>query len=268
MMNWNGRNKIIVLRKGLLLAAVIAFVFALSSACSISLNGGNASEETAGALPQTLPLSESTPDKVSGGALLPAEDLPQAQVLRVIDGDTIEVSWGDTKEKVRLIGVDTPESVHPDQSKNVPYGKIASEFTKSTLEGQTVGLEFDVQERDRYGRLLAYVYLGDIMFNKLLLDEGHASISTFPPNVRYVSMFTDAQTAARDAGKGQWADRPSASSEENSPQSQYIGSARSFKFHIADCIWAQKITANNAVYFDTRDEASDAGYVPCKVCNP
>ena len=251
------------------MTTIIALVFMLLSACANSWNRENEPPgEGAGTLPQTSPLSESKSEETPDDPFLSPEDLPQVQVLRVIDGDTIEVSWRDTKEKVRLIGIDTPESVHPDQNKNVPYGKIASEFTKSMLEGQTVGLEFDVQERDRYGRLLAYVYIGDIMFNKLLLDEGHASVSTFPPNVRYVSEFTDAQTAARNSGKGQWAGQPQEAPKEDKAQGLYIGSSRSFKFHSMDCMWAQKITANNAVYFDTRDDAVGAGYAPCKVCNP
>jgi micrococcal nuclease len=195
------------------------------------------------------------------------------KVLRVVDGDTIEVSFNGKAEKVRFIGVDTPESVHPDASRNVPYGKIASEFTSGMLSNQTVGLEFDVQERDQYGRLLAYVYLNGVMFNKTLLDEGHASVSTYPPNVKYVDIFTAAQQAARAAGKGQWsyqetAPTPTPTSDEQSSTGNYIGTSRSYKVHKLTCEWGQKITANNAVYFSTRDEAINAGYAPCKVCQP
>ncbi|MDR1068797.1 MAG: thermonuclease family protein [Clostridiales Family XIII bacterium] len=134
-------------------------------------------------------------------------DIP-ATVTRVVDGDTIEVSLDGTKEKVRLIGVDTPESVHPDAGRNVPYGKIAAEFTRSHLEGQTIGLEFDVQERDKYGRLLAYVYVNDVMFNDLLLAEGHARVATYPPNVKYVERFTATQTQARENREGMWGIEP------------------------------------------------------------
>jgi micrococcal nuclease len=200
-------------------------------------------------------------------------ELVAAEVTRVIDGDTIEVSMPDGSiEKVRLIGVDTPESVHPDKSRNVPYGDIASEFTKNYLDGKTVGLEYDVQERDRYGRLLAYVYVGDTMFNEILISEGHASVSTYPPNVKYVERFTAEQTSARNAGNGQWGytppDESAQEKNEESAQGEYIGSARSYKFHCTDCVWGQKITSNNAVYFANRDEAIDAGFAPCKVCRP
>ncbi|NLK43715.1 MAG: hypothetical protein GX300_04905, partial [Tissierellia bacterium] len=86
------------------------------------------------------------------------------RVVRVVDGDTLIIEMEDKEERVRLIGVDTPESVHPDASKNVKAGKIASDFTKSRLEGKYIELEFDVQERDRYGRILAYVWHEGEMF--------------------------------------------------------------------------------------------------------
>ena len=127
------------------------------------------------------------------------------QVTRVVDGDTIEVNYNGTEEKVRLIGIDTPESVHPDEEKNSEYGEQASEYTKQLLEGKTVKLEFDVEERDSYGRLLAYVYVDDIMVNKKLLEEGLAQIATYPPNVKYVDEFTKIQETARENKKGFWA---------------------------------------------------------------
>ena len=127
-------------------------------------------------------------------------------VTRVVDGDTIVVAIAGQENKVRLIGVDTPESVHSDESKNVPYGKISSDFTRSVLEGKMVYLEYDVEHNDQYGRVLAYVWLDDVMFNKTLLIEGHAVLATYPPNVRYVDDFTKLQTQAREDGKGLWAD--------------------------------------------------------------
>lgn len=127
-------------------------------------------------------------------------------VTRVVDGDTIVVAMAGEEKKVRLIGIDTPESVHPDEARNIPYGKISSEFTREALEGKLVYLEYDVEPTDQYGRILAYVWLDDVMFNKTLLMEGHAVLATYPPNVRYVDDFTTLQTQAREAGKGVWAD--------------------------------------------------------------
>ena len=116
------------------------------------------------------------------GASGSAEPTLTATVLRVIDGDTIEVSMNGREERVRLIGVDTPETVHPEIGVE-PFGPEASAFTKRHLPpGTQVRLELDVQQRDRYGRLLAYLYLPDgRMLNELLLQEGLAQLLTVPP---------------------------------------------------------------------------------------
>ncbi|MCX7746035.1 MAG: thermonuclease family protein [Clostridia bacterium] len=124
-------------------------------------------------------------------------------VTRVIDGDTFEIEGG---RSVRLIGVDTPESVHPDQSKNTEFGKIASAFTKEKLGGKTVYLEKDVSDKDKYGRLLRYVYLEDnTFFNEYLIKEGMANPATFPPDVKYTDLFVKAQQYAKSNNKGLWA---------------------------------------------------------------
>jgi micrococcal nuclease len=131
------------------------------------------------------------------------------KVERVVDGDTIEIKLGGKKEKVRLIGIDTPETKKP----NTPvmyYGKEASAYTKKRLEQQTISLEWDVDRRDKYDRLLAYVWIDNELFNETLIKEGYARLSTFPPNVKYVSLFTKAQEQARKQGSGIWQDYNSA----------------------------------------------------------
>lgn len=130
-------------------------------------------------------------------------------VSRVVDGDTIEVINNNAKYKVRLIGIDTPETKHPKKGIEY-YGKEASDFTKNYLEGKTVYLEFDIGKQDRYQRLLAYVWLDedetDIrkMFNSILLLEGYAQIMTVPPNIKYVEYFKEYQREARELNKGLW----------------------------------------------------------------
>lgn len=124
-------------------------------------------------------------------------------VSRVVDGDTLEVQKGDQLEKVRLIGVDTPETVKPNTPVQ-PYGKEASDFTKKMLLNKAITLEFDAGRTDKYGRLLAYVYLEDEMFNETLLREGYARLMTVPPNVKYVDRFVAIQKEAREAGRGLW----------------------------------------------------------------
>ncbi|MFC1529553.1 thermonuclease family protein [Gemmatimonadota bacterium] len=124
-------------------------------------------------------------------------------VERVIDGDTIRVRIGDRIETVRYIGVDTPESVHPTRGIE-PYGLAASAFNRTLVEGQRVRLGFDVEERDRYGRLLAYVYTDSLFVNAELLRQGYAQVMTVPPNVRHADDFLRLQREAREADRGLW----------------------------------------------------------------
>ncbi len=129
----------------------------------------------------------------------------EAVITRVTDGDTVEIHPTiDGAEDVRLIGVDTPETAGSPRGAQ-PYGEEASEFSEERLDGQRVTLRFDVEKKDQYGRLLAYVYLPDgSMFNETLLEEGYAQVATFPPNVRHLGRFETAQRAAREAGRGIW----------------------------------------------------------------
>lgn len=124
-------------------------------------------------------------------------------VVRVIDGDTLIVIYNGEEERVRLIGVDAPETVHPTQWVEL-YGQEASNFAKNTLENKTIELEFDVQKRDQYGRLLAYVWIDGEMFNKTILQQGYAYVSTRPPNVKYVEEFTKLQQQAHENQKWLW----------------------------------------------------------------
>ncbi len=131
-----------------------------------------------------------------------------ARVERVIDGDTVRVRVGGKTRTVRLIGVDTPETKHP--SKAVEYfGREASAFTKAHLEGKTVRLAKDSigDTRDRYGRLLRYVYLDGDNFNARLIREGYAhAYRRFPFSRRQA--FIRLEQQARKRGKGLWGRRP------------------------------------------------------------
>lgn len=104
---------------------------------------------------------------------------------------------------MRLIGIDTPESVAPDEPVQC-FAVEASAYTTERLDGERVRLEFDVERIDPYERTLAYVWLGDELFNETLVREGYAFVTTFPPNVRYLERFRAAQREARSAGRGVW----------------------------------------------------------------
>ena len=123
---------------------------------------------------------------------------------RVIDGDTIAVEKNGKKEKVRLIGVDTPETVHP--SKPVEYfGKEASEFTRKNVEGKRVRLEYDWQSRDKYGRLLAYVYIEEngTFLNAEIIRQGYGFAYTRYP-FKYLEDFRKYEREARENRRGLW----------------------------------------------------------------
>ncbi|MGM0873362.1 MAG: thermonuclease family protein [Bacillota bacterium] len=128
-----------------------------------------------------------------------------AEVTRVVDGDTVNVRLEDGKEEtVRLLLVDTPETVHPTKPVQ-PFGPEASSFAKDLLNGKKVQLELDIGERDKYGRLLAYLYVDDRMVNKLLLEKGLARVAyVFEPNTKYVDDFYTIQKQAQQQGVGIW----------------------------------------------------------------
>ena len=123
-------------------------------------------------------------------------------VTKVIDGDTF---WIDEKEKVRLIGVDAPESRNTGRKKVGYYGKEAKAFLKNYLMGKKVRLKYDVTRTDRYQRTLAYVYLEDGTFlNAELVKLGYAMVYTVPPNVQHADEFLQLQEEARENGRGLW----------------------------------------------------------------
>lgn len=130
-------------------------------------------------------------------------------VNRVVDGDTISVDVNGLWETVRLIGIDTPETVDPRKPVQA-FGQEASDYTKRTLLGKTVRLEVDqgnghIGHRDRYGRLLAYVWVGEALFNEAIIREGYAHAYTkYPFREDYMTLFRDAERAARDRLRGLW----------------------------------------------------------------
>lgn len=126
-------------------------------------------------------------------------------IKKFVDGDTFWIDDGTSKgKKIRLIGVDTPETRHP--KKGVEYfGKEASNYVKNLLAFNKVRLEFDIEKKDRYGRLLAYVYLEDGTFlNANLVENGYAQVSTYPPNVKYADYFLKLERHARNNNLGLW----------------------------------------------------------------
>lgn len=126
-------------------------------------------------------------------------------VTKVIDGDTIEIEGG---QKVRYLGVDTPETLDPRKPVQC-FGKEAARKNKELVEGKRVILERDISETDKYGRLLRYAYLplesGELLFvNDYLIREGFAKVLTIPPDVKFAEQFLEAQRKAREESLGLW----------------------------------------------------------------
>lgn len=145
-----------------------------------------------------------------------------AKVIRVVDGDTLKVELAGQVESVRLIGIDTPESKANKKARKdagrsgqdiqtiLHLGKAAFGFTKSMVKpGDVVKIEQDTETRDRYGRILGYVYLkSGKMLNEEIISAGYASVMTIPPNVRHQDLFLRAHRTAREKRRGLWADQP------------------------------------------------------------
>jgi micrococcal nuclease len=127
-------------------------------------------------------------------------------VAKIVDGDTFWANDGSEKGiKIRLIGVDAPESRNTGNKKIGYYGQQSKEYLTKLLENKMVRLEYDVDRYDQYGRILAYVYLEDGTFvNAELVKQGYAMVMTVPPNVKYVDKFVKLQRRARNKRLGLW----------------------------------------------------------------
>ena len=133
------------------------------------------------------------------------QDLEAALVTRIIDGDTVELADG---RKLRYIGVDTPETKDPRRPVGC-FGQEASDFNRQLVENKVVWLEKDISETDRYGRLLRYVYLTQdddtlLSVQEILVREGFAKVSSYPPDVKYIEHFRTLQSLAQTENKGLW----------------------------------------------------------------
>lgn len=174
--------------KGYKLILFLVLSLFLAAGCSLSLKSGG---DDTGKVPAEIK---------------PSNGLYKAEVIRNIDGDTIVISLKGKEETVRLLCVDTPETQHPRLGVQ-PFGPEASDFAKTVLhKGKKIEVEPGINwGRDKYGRLLAYLYVDGKMFNELLLEKGLARVAyVYPPNTKYVDRFYDIQDKAKKKGAGIW----------------------------------------------------------------
>jgi len=185
-------------------------------------------------------------------------------VVRVVDGDTIVL---DRDERVRLIGVDTPETVHPSRPVEF-FGKEASSFTKKMANGKTVWLEYDQTRQDRYGRTLAYVHLANgVVLNEEIIRQGYGhAYLRFP--FKYRDRYKHLEAEARSARRGLWANsstsvKTTGAENQRTTASVVFITPNGRKFHRANCSHLRKARRTISL-----EDAKSRGYGPCSRCRP
>ena len=185
------------------------------------------------------------------------------QCTEIVNGNTLALSDG---ENVRLIGVAIPKTKH--LSKSAEYiRKETSAFTKRIAEGKEVRLEYDKQERDGHGKLLAYVYLLDgTLLNAEIIKQGYGQVDSQVP-FKYLKEFRNYKKEAREAKTGLWAAK-STKKEPKYIREYYMGAKNSTIYHKPNCSLIRKVNPLDRKMFNSVEDAVKAGYVPCKICKP
>jgi len=183
----------------------------------------------------------------------------EARVAEVVDGDTVILGDG---QKVRLLGIDAPELEREGQPADFLAHKAKLVLT-SLAQGQPVRLEYDQLRYDRYGRILAFLFLTDgTNLSRELVRQGLAHVYTVPPNMRFREELLAAQREAMEARRGIWL------KALNQDESFYIGNKRSLIFHRPACPQGSQTARSNRQHFKSIIEAYRQGYSPCRTCEP
>ncbi len=201
--------------------------------------------------------------------------------VRVIDGDTIEIASG---EKVRYIGIDAPEMNAEDETRR-HLAQVAKRVNRGMVEGRELVIELGVEERDRYGRLLGYIYSGNVFVNAALVAGGYAQAATYPPNVKHAELFVTLATQAWEANRGLWAAEPERAQEEQQRQRRRetaapepererkpppaTGDVGVYITNTGDCYHRGSCSSlRKSKTLISLAEAKRRGYRPCKRCHP
>jgi micrococcal nuclease len=184
---------------------------------------------------------------------------PSFLIKYVYDGDTVVLTSG---EKVRYLGIDAPEIGHNGQ-KSEFMALESKNYNLRTVRNRHARLEFDEERKDRYGRLLAYVFLDNgEMVNALMVKKGFAFVLINKPNTKFLHLLLDCQRKAMTEKVGIWSKAP----EKKEPY--YLGNRDSYRFHRPSCPLGKKISHFNLVRFESSDKAYWEGYSPCRECKP
>lgn len=188
----------------------------------------------------------------------PSLEAKEYTVSKIIDGDTVQL---DTGELVRYLGIDAPE-LHTKTGGAEFYAKEAARFNKKLVFLKKVRLEFDVEKKDQYGRLLAYVFVKKIFVNGELVRLGYARALIKPPNQKYKDLLLSYQQKAMDEERGLWQEK------KRDTETTYIGNKRTYTLHRPSCKLVEKMSEKNRIIFRNRMDAIKIGYTPCKQCRP
>ncbi|MCP4682298.1 MAG: hypothetical protein GY864_08180 [Desulfobacterales bacterium] len=185
--------------------------------------------------------------------------IPFHEVKYVYDGDTIRLDNG---EHIRYLGINAPEMARKDKTAEF-LARPAREFNRKLVGNALVRLEYDQEKRDRYNRLLAFVFLenGD-MVNALMVRKGFAHVMSKKKNLKYRDLLLDLQRKAMKERLGIW------SAAFQGTEDLYLGNRRSYLFHKKSCPFGAKTARGNRVTFKPRYNASREGYSPCNNCRP
>lgn len=252
-------------------------------------------EETSTSVPETKDIESLVSSTIENAERYDVSKFEAYELQEVIDGDTLRVKYNGSSEKVRFLLVDTPETNHETLGEQ-PYGPEAKEFTKQLLAGQdTIYLEFDVSYRDKYKRLLAYIYTKDgISVQEQLLKNGLARVAyIYDPNTKHVDWFKDIQKTAQQSAIGIWSvedyvtnrgydkDAYYASTQDGNDTSSTDNDESNTAIDTNNCVIKGNINSKgNKIYhmpgqrdydntvaeemFCTEEEAEEAGFIPAK----
>lgn len=192
-------------------------------------------------------------------AFAQSHDADYYKVRWVADGDTLILEDG---RRVRYLGINAPETAHDGHSAQ-PFGKAAQGYNRRLAENQMVRLEFDQEQRDRFGRWLAHVYRHDgLWLNRAMLSKGLAIYLYTSENKKHGGELLSAQREAMQSRVGLWQPGPQAALW----QGRYLGNRRSQRFHLVDCRFGRRTSRRNQVWFDSQWAAYHAGYAPGSKC--
>lgn len=264
-MYWVNQGKESIMKKKMLIIPLTAVLSMSLVACSSGTSQQAGSQTGTQQQTATATASATVASVQSGQQQTTQQTAPQqanllpAKIISVTDGDTMKVKVNGKEETIRLLLVDTPETKHPNKPVQ-PFGPEASAFAKKTLEGKDVQIEIDVLERDKYGRLLAYLWIDGKMFNEMLLEKGLARVAyVYPPNVKYVDQFREVQKKAQKAVVGIWSIENYAQEDGYHTEAE---TAKKAKQQPKEQSVQSPSEPSSDVYFKTCKEARAAGAAP------